>query len=85
MASVTAQQHTAPPADELDEIFNYDVDVDDVFRDVDTNMRTTTRNNDENQAGDNTNSDTLGIAEQVKPIKKRAPIPKLDEDRYLVY
>ena len=84
MAAVTAQQPTAPSADELDEIFNYDLNVDDVFRDVDTNMRAPPRANNDTQPGNQTNGDVLGIDEQIKVAKKRAPIPKLDEARYVI-
>ncbi|KAL8830041.1 MAG: hypothetical protein Q9191_001658 [Dirinaria sp. TL-2023a] len=81
MAPATAQQPTASPADELDEIFNYDVD--DVFRDVNMDMGAPARDNNETQAASNTNGDVLGIDEQIKVTKKRAPIPKLDEDKLL--
>ena len=84
MAAVTAQQPTAPSADELDEIFNYDVNLEDVFRDVDNIMRAPTRANNDIQPGNQINGDVLGIDEQIKVAKKRAPIPKLDEARYVI-
>ncbi|KAF2761127.1 Swi3-domain-containing protein [Pseudovirgaria hyperparasitica] len=65
--------------DDLDDLFNYDVSMDDVFRDVGNapNDAEQTRTNAVNVKND------LGIEEEVKIVKKRQPIPKLDEARLL--
>lgn len=84
MAATAAQRPSAPPGDELDEIFNYDANMDDVFRDVDTNMRAPASDSSNTQGRDTTGGDVLGIDEQIKVTKKRAPIPKLDEGRYVL-
>ena len=88
MASTTAVHHppTAPPPanDELDDLFGCNVNLDDVFRDVDTNMRAPEQpsqpSKDKNNIGRQV--DSLGIDEAVKVEKKRAPVAKLDEARY---
>ena len=87
MSSTTAAHHpiTAPPAsDELDDLFDYNVNLDDVFRDVDTNMRATEQLSRPSKAKNNSSRhvDSLGIDEAVKVEKKRAPVAKLDETRY---
>ena len=73
----------APAVDDLDDLFNYDVGVEDVFRDVDTNMDVITsteprRGNDKSNTGVG-----LGIDEEIKVSRKRRPIAKLDEARYI--
>ncbi len=77
-----------PPAarDELDDLFDYNVTLDDVFRDVDTNMHAPTAPKATaipSRTKIGSKIDSLGIDEEVKVQKKRAPIPKLDEDRLL--
>lgn len=67
------------PADDLDDLFNYDVG--DVFRDVDTNMDIPARRKPLEKADGKENAADLGIDEEVKVTKKRAPVPKLDENR----
>lgn len=84
MTATAARRPSAPPGDELDDIFNYAANMDDVFRDVDTNMRPSAREDNPSQARNTShtnNADSLGIDEQIKVTKKRAPIPKLDEGR----
>ena len=65
------------PADELDDLFNYDVDPDDPFRPSDTTLQTAAASK---QPQDAPKAD-LGIDEEIKPIRRRTPIPKLDQDR----
>ena len=75
----------APANDELDDLFDYNVNLDDVFRDVDTNMRAPEQPPKPSKAKNNSKSrhvDSLGIDEAVKVEKKRAPVAKLDEARY---
>ena len=64
------------PADDLDDLFNYDVNPEDVFRPFDTSLDVPSApQKDEPHKAD------LGIDEEIKPIRKRKPAPKLDEDR----
>lgn len=87
MATTTANPPAAPAAhDELDDLFDYNVTLDDVFRDVDTNMQAPTAQKATaipSRTKSSQKVDSLGIDEEVKVQKKRAPIPKLDEDRLL--
>ena len=81
MAAVDVGARNVPPvpvADDLDELFNYDVDV---FRDVDTNIDVSTQQKPATVAGGNSTASGLGIDEEIKVTKKRAPVPKLDENR----
>lgn len=67
---------TAQP-DELDDLFNYDPGMDDVFKEASGATEDTTTS-----TKDIANGPTgLGIDEEVKITKKRQPIAKLDETR----
>jgi len=71
----------AQPADDLDDLFNYDVE-DDVFVDYQPNM-------DAPPAAAKTSSAApkvadLGIDEEIQVVKKRKPIAKLDENRFVI-
>ncbi|KAL8812284.1 MAG: hypothetical protein Q9200_001135 [Gallowayella weberi] len=82
MAPTAPLPGTGPSADGLDDLFDYHVNLDDVFRDVDVNMDVPGRK----QSAQPTPRDDgreLGIDEEVKITKKRKPVPKLDEDRLL--
>lgn len=73
---------TPPPADDLDDLFNYDARVDDVFRQVDTDMNVPS--NEGSRPG-NRGTETgagLGIDEEIKISRKRRPAVKLDVERY---
>ncbi|MCJ1431128.1 chromosome segregation in meiosis- protein [Xylographa pallens] len=75
-----AQTTTAsPPAasDDLDDLFNYDVDTDDVFRDYNPAMDAPVRNTSPARP----KATDLGIDEEIQVAKKRRPIAKLDENR----
>jgi hypothetical protein len=72
-----------PPAgaiDDLDDLFNYDVADDDVFRDFVPNMdappQPKTNGNAETQAD-------LGL-EEIQVAKARKPVAKLDEGRWVI-
>ena len=82
MASVDVGNRGGPPVsagDDLDDLFNYDVDH--VLRDVDANVdHSVLSNKDERQDGKE-NTANLGIDEEIKVTKKRAPVAKLDEQR----
>ena len=73
---------TEPPApaqpDEFDELFNFDEDKEDPFRPFDTTIEAPT--SPKKRSGTPPIAD-LGIDEAIKPIKRRIPVPKLDEDR----
>lgn len=81
MAAVDIGARNGPPvpADDLDDLFDYDIG--DVFRDVDTNMDAPARGKTTANADGKENGDALGIDEEIKVVKKRAPVPKLDENR----
>ena len=81
MAGVDIGARDNPPInDDLDNVFNYDVD-NDLFKDVDINMDVAPKPT----AGQNKErapfSGGLGLDEEIKVSKKRAPIAKLDETR----
>lgn len=71
----------APPHDDLDDLFNYDADLGDVFGEVDTNMDVPVTKTSSSKAAKE-NSTNLGIDEEIKITKKRRPVVKLDEERY---
>lgn len=81
-AAVDIGPRRVPPtaaADDLDDLFDYDVD--DVFRDVDTNMGLPPQQKAAGRADRKEHTVGLGIDEEIKVSKKRAPVPKLDEER----
>ncbi|EKG20321.1 Replication fork protection component Swi3 [Macrophomina phaseolina MS6] len=75
----TRPQKLPEENDDLDDLFNYDASMDDVFKALDTNQASTNRNGllKEQQASG------LGIDEEVTVANKRQPIAKLDEARLL--
>ena len=83
-AATAARPATAAPADDLDDLFDYNVNLDDIFHDVDTNMNVPARATNAAPAPTaRANSVGLGIDEEIKVRKARQPIAKLDEDRYI--
>ncbi|KAL9604377.1 MAG: hypothetical protein Q9219_000565 [cf. Caloplaca sp. 3 TL-2023] len=75
-----APQPHNPQAAEADDLFDYNVDMQDVFRDVDIAMDVP----EQQPAALSKAKDSslgLGIDEEIKFTRKRQPIPKLDEDR----
>ena len=85
MAATTAVRPAAgPAADDMDDLFDYNANLDDIFRDVDTNMNAPSRaTNAVPPPAGRANSVGLGIDEEIKVRKARRPIAKLDEDRYI--
>ena len=74
----------AAPAGDMDDLFDYNVNLDDIFRDVDTNMNVPARGtNAARPATGRANSVGLGIDEEIKVRKARQPVAKLDENRYM--
>jgi replication fork protection complex subunit Csm3/Swi3 len=77
-----------PPAerDELDEIFNYDTNIDHILDGMDNGDNNSDSNNNYSNASraDGMRSgpaQALGIDEEIKITKQRKPIAKLDETR----
>ncbi len=71
----------APPADDLDDLFDYGAGIDDVFRDVDTNMNVPPKPESRPVKRGGETGMGLGIDEEIKVAKKRQPVAKLDETR----
>jgi len=66
-------QNTTAPGDDLDDLFDYDAEPNETTAAAAANI--TMRQTSGNGAGD------LGIDEEIKVRKARAPIARLDEDR----
>ncbi|KAI9891063.1 MAG: chromosome segregation in meiosis- protein [Vezdaea aestivalis] len=86
MPSATTRERSGAPivaSDELDDLYNYDVENDDVFGA--TAQATTSSAQVTSVAGLNSrkrpaiDGDRLGIDEEIKVLKRRAPMVKLDE------
>ena len=73
----------APPADELDDLYSYDVNMDDAFRDFDTNMYVPAVERSSTTSKTSKNAPDLGIEEVVQVAKKRVHVAKLDETRFV--
>ncbi|MCJ1261352.1 chromosome segregation in meiosis- protein [Lobaria immixta] len=67
--------------DALDDLLDYNVDQNDVFRDVDTNMDVLSKRKATPGAKISNSISGIGIDEEIQVKKKRKPIPKLDESR----
>jgi replication fork protection complex subunit Csm3/Swi3 len=77
MAPISPPAHNDFPEDELDQILH------DIIDDPDLNDQTKTQlaaNSHNQQSSEKTKAD-LGIDEEVTIVKKRLPIPKLDDNR----
>lgn len=76
-----------PVRDELDDLLDHDAEINDAWRAVDTDMTVRPAKNQTGIDGgnhfNNTIGQTLGIDEEIKVKKRRAPAPKLDETRYV--
>ena len=81
MAATNVGARNVPPVDDLDDSL-FDYDVGDVFRDVDTHMDVPAVQKPAARADGKENGAGLGIDEEIKVTKKRAPVPKLDENRF---
>ncbi|KAL8729549.1 MAG: hypothetical protein Q9166_004629 [cf. Caloplaca sp. 2 TL-2023] len=82
MASTVPFTGSDFPADDSGDLFNYSLDVENIFRDVDTNMDAPTKKQI-SRADTKDPGPELGIDEEIKLVRKRQPVPKLDEDRLL--
>lgn len=67
-----------PPGDDVGDLFDYDVPLDDILRDVPGPTTTNNSNTTQKPSGDGSG---LGLDEEVKVTKSRAPVAKLDENR----
>lgn len=85
MAAVDIGARDVPPVlvDDLDNLFNYEVN-DDLFRDVDTNMDVAPKQPPISRTDKGPFDSGLGLDEEIKVTKKRAPIAKLDEGRLVI-
>lgn len=83
MAATDVGVRNVPPIDDLDDSL-FDYDVGDVFRDVETNMDVPTMQKPVAKAVEKEHGAGLGIDEEIKVTKKRAPVPKLDENRFVL-
>ncbi|KAL9125323.1 MAG: hypothetical protein Q9217_005455 [Psora testacea] len=70
------------PAGQVDNLFNYEVN-DDLFKDVDISMDVAPSLPATLNKGRGTFDAGLGLDEEIKVTKKRAPVAKLDEGRLL--
>lgn len=73
---------TADSTNDLDDLFDYDVGLDEILQG--TNNTTTNANEAPRPAGD-PSSLGLGLDEEVKITKKRQPVAKLDESRFVIF
>ena len=81
MAATDVGTQNTPPIDDMDDSL-FDYNVGDVFRDVDTNMDVPAVQKPAPRAGAKEGGAGLGIDEEIKVTKRRAPVPKLDLNRY---
>ena len=85
MAAVDVGMRDNPPInDDLDNLFNYDVD-DDIYKDVDTNMDLAPKPGQPLSGGKKALDDGLGLEQEIKVRKTRQPVPKLDETRCILF
>jgi replication fork protection complex subunit Csm3/Swi3 len=76
-----AMQQIDSASDDLEELFNYDMNMDDI---INSGSQTNGMNGISEAKQDGETTDTakaLGIDEEIKVSKKRKPAPKLDETR----
>lgn len=78
-----ASEFPKPSIDEADDLFDYDIDMQEAFRDA--NVAMSVSNLEPTGLSKSKNVDLgLGIDEEIKVTKKRRPVPKLDENRLRV-
>ncbi|KAI9681818.1 MAG: chromosome segregation in meiosis- protein [Trizodia sp. TS-e1964] len=68
-----------PPADELDDLFDYDIDANELFREIDTSILSSKNR----EAPSSRPGVELGIDEEVKVARKKRVTVKLDEEKLL--
>ncbi|KAL9021747.1 MAG: hypothetical protein Q9185_001111 [Variospora sp. 1 TL-2023] len=78
-----APEFPNPSIDEADDLFDYDIDMQEAFRDA--NVAMSVSNLEPTGLSKSKDVDLgLGIDEEIKVTKKRRPVPKLDENRLRV-
>ncbi|KAL8694215.1 MAG: hypothetical protein Q9218_001102 [Villophora microphyllina] len=82
MPSAVLANDPGPANDDLDDLLNYKVNIDDVFRDVDVSMNA---DSEDKVAKSKSKGDSpgLGIDEEIKQKRPRQPVAKLDKERLL--
>jgi replication fork protection complex subunit Csm3/Swi3 len=81
MAPMDPPARDIPDDDELDAILNGTLDGQDIF-DI-SNVQAQTQEPASRPQKQRANESGLGIDEEIKIVKKRQPVPKLDESRLL--
>ena len=81
MAATDLIRRDVPITDNMDGSL-YDYDVGDAFRDVDINMDVPAVQQPATIIGGKDDGGSLGIDEEIKVTRKRAAVPKLDENRF---
>ncbi|KAL4976517.1 replication fork protection component Swi3-domain-containing protein [Aspergillus desertorum] len=71
----------AQSADYVDDLFDYDVGLDDILQEI--NANTSGANAPKQLAEPDNSGIVLGLDEEVKVVKKKQPVAKLDENRLL--
>lgn len=80
MSNQNGREPNAAPADDVGDLFDYDVpSLDEILSKAPAQ---TTTSFQKPSSGDNSG---LGLDEEVKVTKTRAPVAKLDENRYLTH
>ena len=82
MAAVDVGSRSNPPVqtDDLDDIYNYEIPQD-IFQDVNPDIDAPIKPAKGPLGDGKGNGGDLGLDEEVKVTRKRAPVPKLDEER----
>ena len=81
MVATDVGTRKVPSVQDMDDTL-FDYDIGDVFRDVDTNMDVPAVQKPAARVEGNENGTGLGIDEEIRVVKKRSPVPKLDENRF---
>jgi replication fork protection complex subunit Csm3/Swi3 len=72
---------TAPNDEDLDDLFNYDVGIEDILNEAEKANDASSSNNQNKPTATKDSGDVLGLDEEVVVTKKRKPTVKFDETR----
>lgn len=81
----TVANNTTEGDNDLDSIFDLDLDNNDLFREIDTSIQAPEISTLKRKAAhldDDGDDDALGLNTQIKVKKQRQPVAKLDDARY---
>lgn len=78
MPIAVAPNPRAASPDDLDDLFNYDTGIDESFANTNDDAAPTTANGNNPVANP---QPAANLDEEIKVIKKRQPVAKLDEER----